>query len=224
MKAIRNTVAVFVMILLSAHMVLGQDLSKYRTFSLGTSLANVLKQLRPNSYETTLIQQRPAVIQETTFCLMDFTSSGEKVDPVSEIVFSFYNGKLHRMVVIYDQHATEGLTPEDMVQTVSTLYGTATRPATEIILPTRHSYESREKVIAQWEDSQNSVNLFRSGLLGSFGLVVLSKRVNEEAEAAITESLHLDKKEAPQKEIERQKKEADDIERARQKNRKTFHP
>jgi hypothetical protein len=185
-------VTVFVMILLSAHLVLGQDLSKYRTFSLGTSLADLSKQLGPNSYETTLIHQRPAVIQETTFRLLGFSTSGEKVDPVSEIVFSSYNGKLYRMVVIYDQHATEGLTAEDMVQAVSALYGTATRPATEINFSTKHSYESREKVIARWEDSQNSVNLFRSGILGSFGLVVLSKRVNAEAEAAITESVRLD--------------------------------
>ena len=224
MKAIRTTVTVLVMILFSAHLVLGQDLSKYRTFSLGTSLADLSKQLGPNSYETTLIHQRPAVIQETTLRLWGFSSSGEKVDPVSEIVFSSYNGKLYRMVVIYDQHATEGLTAEDMVQAVSALYGTATRPATEINLPMKRSHESGEKVIARWEDSQNSVNLFRSGILDSFGLVVLSKRVNAEAEAAITKSIRQDEKEAPQKEIERQKKEADDLELARQKNRKTFHP
>lgn len=224
MKAIRTTVTVLVMILFSAHLVLGQDLSKYRTFSLGTSLADLSKQLGPNSYETTLIHQRPAVIQETTLRLWGFSSSGEKVDPVSEIVFSSYNGKLYRMVVIYDQHATEGLTAEDMVQAVSALYGTATRPATEINLPMKCSHESREKVIARWEDSQNSVNRFRSGILDSFGLVVLSKRVNAEAEAAITISIRQDEKEAPQKEIERQKKEADDLELARQKNRKTFHP
>ena len=36
------------------------------------------------------------------------------------------------MVVIYDQHSTEGLTAEDMVQAVSAQYGAATRPATEI--------------------------------------------------------------------------------------------
>lgn len=224
MKAIRNKVTVLVMILFSAHLALGQDLSKYRTFSLGTSLADLSKQLGPNSYETTLIHQRPAVIQETTLRLWGFSSSGEKVDPVSEIVFSSYNGKLYRMVVIYDQHATEGLTAEDMVQAVSALYGTATRPATEINLPMKRSHESGEKVIARWEDSQNSVNLFRSGILDSFGLVVLSKRVNAEAEAAITKSIRQDEEEAPQKEIERQKKEADDLELARQKNRKTFHP
>ena len=223
MKAIRNTVTSLVMILLSAPLVLGQDLSKYRTFSLGTSLADLSKQLGLNAYETTLIHQRPAVIQEVTFWLVGLSSSVER-DPVSQIVFSFYNGKLYRMVVIYDQHTTEGLTAEDMVQAVSALYGAATRPATEISFPTKAVYDSKEKVIARWEDSQNSVNLFHSGTLDSFGLVVLSIRLDAEAEAAIIESVRLDKNEAPQKEIERQKKEADELEVARQKNKKTFHP
>lgn len=38
------------------------------------------------------------------------------------------------------------------------------------------------------------------------------------------EAVRLDKKEAPQKEIERQTKEADDLEIARQKSKKTFQP
>ncbi len=45
-----------------------------------------------------------------------------------------------------------------------------------------------------------------------------------EAEAAIIESVKLEKEEAPQKEIERQKKEADDLEVAREKNKKAFRP
>ena len=39
-----------------------------------------------------------------------------------------------------------------------------------------------------------------------------------------SESVKLEKQEAPQKEIERQQKEADDLEVARQKNRKIFLP
>ena len=46
----------------------------------------------------------------------------------------------------------------------------------------------------------------------------------EEAEAAIIESAKLDKEEGPQKEVDRQKKEAENLEVARQISRKTFHP
>ena len=220
----RNVLISLGLILLTAPLIWAQDLSKYRTFSLGTSLAEVSKQLGPD-FKPTLIHQRPAVIQEITFWLMGGSSQSRgKVDPVSQILFSFYNGTLYRILVIYDQRATEGLTAEDMVQAVSAQYGSATRPDTDISFPTKAFYESKEKLIARWEDSQNSVNLFRSGTLDSFGLVLLSKRLDAEAEAAIIESVKLEKEEAPQKEIERQKKEADDLELARQKNKKTFHP
>jgi hypothetical protein len=37
-------------------------------------------------------------------------------------------------------------------------------------------------------------------------------------------SVKLEAQEEPQKEIDRQKKETDDLEAARQKNRKLFHP
>jgi hypothetical protein len=220
---LRKSVIALGLILLTAPLIWAQDLSKYRTFSLGTSLAEVSKQLGPD-FKPTLIHQRPAVIQEVTFWLMGSSQSRGKVDPVSQILFSFYNGTLYRILVIYDQRAIEGLTAEDMVQAVSALYGSATRPDTDISFPTKAFYESKEKLIARWEDSQNSVNLFRSGTLDSFGLVLLSKRLDAEAEAAIIESVKLEKEEAPQKEIERQRGKADDLEVARQQNKKTFKP
>lgn len=224
MKIMRNIVISLAVIVLAAPLISAQNLSKYRTFSLGTSLAALSKQLGSNSFsETTLLHQRPAVIQEVKLSLLG-SSSRRKPDPVSDMLFSFYNGTLYRILVIYDQHATEGLTAEDMVQALSAQYGTATRPDTEIAFPTKVFYQSKEKIIARWEDSQNSVNLFRSGTLDSFGLVLLSKRLDAEAEASIVASVKLEEEEAPQKEIERQKKEADDLEALRQKNKKTFQP
>src|SRR2546422_7620867 len=44
-----------------------------------------------------------------------------------QVFFSFCNGELYRILVTYDRHATQGLTAEDMIQAVSTKYGTATR-------------------------------------------------------------------------------------------------
>ncbi len=38
------------------------------------------------------------------------------------------------------------------------------------------------------------------------------------------EAVKLDAREGPQREAERQKKQTDDLEAARQKNRKIFHP
>jgi len=227
MKTIRHTVTSLVMILLSAPLIYGQDLSKYKNFSLGTSFAELSKQLGPYSHDTSIILQRPAVIQEMTSWSVGSSRPSEQpkqLDPVSEIIFGFYNGELYRIEVTYDQHATAGLTAEDMVLAVSALYGTATRPAAEINFPTKGLLNSDEKIIARWEDSENSANLFHSSILGSFGLVVLSKHVDAEVEAAMIESAKLDKEEAPQKELDLQKKEADSLEVARQISRKTFQP
>jgi hypothetical protein len=213
------------MILLSAPLIYGQDLSKYRNVSLGASLAQVSKQIGANSSGPSLIHERPAVIQElTSWSMSSSLRSSEQSDPAPRMLFGFYNGELYRIEVTYDQRATAGLTDEDMVEAVSALYGTATQPATEIYSPMKTSEGSKEKVIARWEGSQNSVSLFRSSSLEYFGLILLSKRVDAEAEAAIIESAKLDKEEAPQKEAEQHKKEADSLELERQSSLKTFHP
>src|SRR5713226_8898236 len=219
MKIVRSVGIPLVMILLSAPLIRGQDLSKYRGFSLGMSLPELSTQVDLRPLQTKVIQKHPAVIQE--FNSSDYSL---QADSVGQIFFSFYNGGLFRILVTYDRDATHGLTAEDMVQAISTKYGTATRPAGEISFPTNELYRSTQKVIARWEDSQYSINLVRSRFLNSFALVMFSKRLDAQADAAIAESIKLEGQGDPQKEIGRQKKETDDLEAARQKNRKIFRP
>ncbi|HEY4682231.1 MAG TPA: hypothetical protein VIH17_03165 [Candidatus Acidoferrales bacterium] len=224
MKITRNLAIFLLMILLSAPLIHGQDLSKYRNFSFGMSLVELSKRVNLNPLQTKLIHKRPAVIQEFTWWPRESSDSSLQADSVWQVFFSFYNGELYRILVTYDRQAAEGLTAEDLVQAISAQYGTATRPAAEISFPTNELYRSTEKVIARWEDSQYSISLFRSSFLNSFGLVMFSKRLDGQAEAAIAESVKLEGQEDRQKEIERQKKEAGNLEVARQKNRKTFRP
>ncbi len=224
MKMMRRVVISVVMILLSAPLIYGQDLSKYRNFSFGMSLVELSKQIDSQPLHTKLIHKHPAVIQELAWWPRDSSDSSLQADSVRQVFFSFYNGELYKILVTYDRHATQGLTAEDMIQAVSTKYGTTTRPEAQISFPTNELYRSTEKVIARWEDSQYSINLFRSSLLNSFGLVMFSKRLDGQAEAAIAESVKLEGREDLQKESDRQKREADNLEVARQKNRNTFHP
>ncbi len=225
MKITRNLAISILMILLSARLIHGQDLSKYRNFSFGMSLVEISNQVDLKPLQTKLIHKHPAVIQDLTWWPRDSSGSSLQAgSSVWQIFFSFYNGELYRILVTYDRHATEGLSIEDMVEAISAQYGTATRPDAQISFPTNELYRSTEKVIARWEDSQYSFNLFRSSFLNSFGLVMFSKRLDSQARAAIAESIKLEGQENPQKEIERQKKEADNLEVARQKNRKTFRP
>jgi hypothetical protein len=53
---------------------------------------------------------------------------------------------------------------------------------------------------------------------------MFSKELDAQIRAAVAASIKLEGEEDRQKEIERQQEEADDLEVARQKNRKTFRP
>ena len=225
MKMIRSLISSLFLILLSAPSIYGQDLSKYRNFSFGMSLVELSKQVDSQPLHTKLIHKRPALIQEVTWWPRESSGSSLQAEPVWQVFFTFYNRELYRILVTYDRHATEGLSDEDMVQAISAQFGTATRAAAaEISFSTNELYRSTEKVIARWEDSQYSINLIRSGFLNSFALVIFSKRLDAQAEAAIAEIVKLEGQEDPQKEIERQKKEAAKLEVTREKNRKTFRP
>lgn len=224
MKMIRKLAISVVLVLLTTPLLSAQDLARYRKFALGTSLAALSKQIGQDSHQTTLIHQSPAVIQELKYWPVETSYSAVPVEPVSQILFSFYNGELYRIAVTYDQNAIEGMTENDMVRAVSARYGTGTRLYPEIDFPAHDPYMSSEKIVARWEDPQSLVTLFHASGSDSFGLLVLSKRLDAEAEAAIAESVKLDEQQAPQKEIDRQKKVADDLDIARQKNMKTFRP
>jgi hypothetical protein len=212
MKMMRSVGISLVMTLLSAPLVRGQDLSKYRDFRLGMSLPELSSQVDLRPLQTKLIQKHPAVIQELTCWPGGSSDYSRQTDSVWQIFVSFYNGKLFRILVTYDQDATRGLTAEDMVEAISTKYGAPTQPVGEISFPTNELYKSTQKVIARWEDSDYSINLVRSRVLNSFSLVMFSKRLDAQAEAAIPKS------------FDRQNKETDDLEAARQKSRKIFHP
>jgi len=224
MNTIRNSILCLSALFLTASLLHGQDFSKYRDFSLGMSLPKLSGQVDLRPLQTKLIQRHPAVIQELTCWPGGSSDYSRQTDSVRQIFFSFHNGELFRILVTYDHDATHGLTAEDMVQAISTKYGTPTRPVGEISFPTNELYRSTEKVIARWEDSQYSINLVRSTFLNSFALFMFSKRLDAQVEAALAKSIKLEGQEEPQKEIDRQKKETDDLEAARQKNRKIFRP
>ena len=218
-------------LVLSTPLIHAQDLSKYREFQFGMNLVAVAKQADVKPSEARVIHQRPAVIQELEWRPRRFLASSSQEDPVKEILFSFYNGELFRMLVNYDLHKTEGLTDEDMVEAISAKYGIATRPAAKITLllsSSFHVYNDSEQVIARWENSQYSFNLFRSSYQPAFGMLVISKPLDGVARAAIVEAIRLDEQEAPQREIDRQKKQEEESrvaqEKARPGNKVNFRP
>jgi hypothetical protein len=223
-------------VVFSAPSIYSQDLSRYREFQFGTGLPAVAKQAHLKLSEARAIHQRPAVIQELAWEAHGYLSSSPRSDAVKDILFSFYNGELFRMVVIYDPDRIAGMTVEDIVEAVSAKYGTATRPVAEIVLSSTQFYtggeklisDRSEKVIARWEDTQYSFNLIQPVYKSTYGMVMYSKRVDALARAAIVEAIRLDEQEAPQRETERQKKKDDENrvqqEKDRRANKAPFRP
>ena len=207
-----------------------QDLSKYREFQFGMDLVAVAKVTGMKPSEARTIHERPAMIQELEWRPQLFLGGPSlQTDPVQEVLFSFYDGELFRIVVSYDRDRTEGLTNDEMIEAISARYGTATRPEAKTIRFSSSSvYNDSAKVIALWENSQYSFNLFLSSYQPTLGLVGFSKRLDVLAGASIAEAIRLDEKEAPQREIERQDKQdekdrAEEV-KARLTNKPNFRP
>ena len=224
MKTLRSLILCLVVLLLTAPLLRAQDLSKYRHFTLGMNLTNLLEHSEQKMSDVKTIHGRPALIQELNWWPPNVSGTSLRSDSVEQIFFSFYNGELFKISVTYDRTATEGLTEADMVKAISAKYGPATIAAPEIESAMNDRYDAKQKPVASWEDAQYSSSLVRSSFNDVLGLVVFSKRANAQAELAIAEAVKLDEQEGPKRETERQKKQVDDLEVARQKNQKSFRP
>jgi len=224
MKPLRSSIICLVVLLLSAPLLRAQDLSKYRHFTLGMNLTKLLERTNQRIADVKMIHSRPALIQELTWWPPDVPGTSLRSDSVEQILFSFYNGELYKISVTYDSRSMEGLTEEDMVKSISAKYGPPTYVALAIDYATNDRYGVTQTPVASWEDAQYSFNLARSSFTDHLGLVIYSKRVSAEADLAIAEAVKLEQQEGPQKEADRLKKQTDDLETARQKNRKLFRP
>jgi hypothetical protein len=224
MKTLRNSILWLGVVLLASPVLRAQDFSKYRGFSLGTSVATVLKQTEKRPIDVKVIHARPALLQELTWWPPAVPGASYRADSVEQMLFSFRDGELYKISVTYDTTSTQGLTADDMVKSISAKYGPATLVETAPDSSLAERYGDSDKSVASWEDSQNFFKLVHSPYTNRFGLIIFSKRANADAELDIANALTLEKQEKPQREADLKKKEADDLEAARQKNQKAFRP
>jgi len=201
-----------------------QDLSKYRNFQFGMRLESVAEQINVGVSAARTTHQRPAVIQTLQWDQFSYSDFAGKDRSVRSIRFDFYNGELFKMVVTYDLGGTEGLTTEDMIEAISSVYGPATNPEKTIAVSRSAFYEDKQKVLACWEDAQYSYNLFRSAYGNVFGLVATSKQLELAAADASKEAERLDKLEAPAKELAQQLKQDEERRAAQEKARLISKP
>ena len=206
-----------------------QQLSKYRGYVLGTSVASVVKISAARHSDSRTLHERPAKIQELAWRAPSTGSAAEKTDPVRDVLFSFYDDKLYRIVVTYDRDRTEGLTNDDVVESIAGTYGPPLLPHVKPAfspLPTGALGET--VVVARWEDDASMLTLTRGTYWPQFQLVLISKTLNPLALVAIKDALRLEKQEAPQRELDQRRQEAADAgiasRKARVVNKAAFRP
>ena len=133
------------------------------------------------------------------------------------------------LVVDYDRDRTAGMTDVDMIEAISTTYG----PPSKTPVKNTGAVISRVEAdsgtpVARWGDADYSVVLYRGSYRSAFRLIVTSPRLEALTRTADAQAILLDEREAPQREIVRQKKEAEDArvaeEKARTVNKAAFRP
>jgi hypothetical protein len=199
-----------------------QDRSRYRDFALGGTLSSVSGLTKVAVSEAKTIHQRPALTQELQWRPSYFAtgSTAPQSDPVQQIVFSFYNDQLFKLVINYDRQRTDGLTDADMIEGLSTAYGPPLAPGPKKSrVATSQMEDEFGTAIARWGDTDYTVVLYRASYAADFRVVVISPRLDALARTADAQAVKLDEREAPQRETARQKKAEEDSRIAQEKSR-----
>jgi hypothetical protein len=229
MTSIRVIAVASVGALLYSQHLAAQTPFQYREYALGSSVASVVKISKTREEATETLHERPARIQEHEWRAPYVSSGTELADPVRDVLFSFYDDQLYQIVVTYDRDRMEGLTSDDVIESISATYGLPllrhARAAQKMPLA---DLGAETTVVGQWEDAGSVLTLTRDTYSPQFQLVLISKSLNARARVAIREALRLDIQEAPQRERDLHTKKAADARAASQKarvvNKAAFKP
>jgi hypothetical protein len=222
---VRGVVCLAVGTLLTANLLHSGDLSRYREFQFGMDLATVARLTQLDPSRAKVIHRRPAVLEEIEWRPLGIISIS---DPLLESIFSFYDGGLYRVFTTYDLHKTDGLTVDDITQSLIGLYGNTTVHPAATITVSSYLGPDNAAVLAQWDSEEYSLSLVRLSYQARFGLVWLSKRTDNTAREATAAATLIEAQEAPQREADLRKEQAEtertDREKARLANRPNFRP
>jgi hypothetical protein len=216
-------------IAMSSQAFIAQEAFRYRDFQLGSNVASIVKLTGSSSSGAKTIHTRPALMQDLEWRPRNYSGGASPlVDPVDLMLFRFYDDQLFMVVVDYDRRRTAGMSPADMIAAVSATYGPVSQvPSRRLGTPTVQ-YGFPDTPLGVWGNAEYSITLLRVPYPESFRLVVASTRLENLAYTASAAAVRLDKAEAPQREIDRQKTEATDLaaaqEKAKSDNKAQFKP
>jgi len=229
MTGIRAVTIASVALALGAVPLSAQELSRYRGYALESNVATVAKLAGARDSDVRTTYRRPARIQQLEWRAPYVFSGTDHADPVHDIQFSFLDDQLYRVVVSYVRERMEGLTIDDLVQSLAATYGPpSSSPVAGARGTPRIDMLDETIVVARWENAGSLLSLTRTVYSPQFQLVLVSKPLMARAGAAIKEALRLDTVEAPQRALDQIKQAAADAdvasEKARVLNKPAFRP
>jgi hypothetical protein len=203
-------------LVLSAQLVSAQDLSRYRDYVLGSSVASVAAASGVRAADARTLHHRPATIQELEWRTPYVSSDAVMPDPVRGAVFAFVDDALYQIVVRYERERTDGLTNADVIEPLTAIYGAPLLKPRSTQAPVG---APDTLLLARWESADSSVALVRGSYSPEYQLIFNATALTTRARDAIRESGRLNAVEAPRREQERRKQELADIDAARARSR-----
>ena len=117
----------------------------------------------------------PALLQELDWRPSYLAHGSASLDPIRQMVFSFYDDQLYRIVIDYDRERTHGMKDADIIEAVAVTYGMPSKAAMKNApAPAQFVGEVGES-IARWHDDAHSVILYRSPYTLQFRLIVTAR-------------------------------------------------
>jgi hypothetical protein len=206
----------------SSSPVAAADPGTYREFRLGASTADVIARADAAPRDLKTLHARPALLEELSW-RPPYTSrlDSDGGDSVAGIVFSFVDDQLFKIAIDYDRSRTEGLTKEDLIASLTAVYGP--RSTTAVSPRPQSALDSLDTptVLARWRQGDTSITLQQSPYSGGFGLVILSVPLDALARKAQATAVTIDAREAPAREAARAKAQAEADKAAAEKTRTT---
>jgi hypothetical protein len=205
------------------------ELTRYREFTLGSSLPSVTAVTKTAERDLKTIHSRPAMLQQLEWRPRYMTGAPVPGrDSIDRVVFEFVDNQLFKMSISYARDRTNGLTNADMVDSLIAVYGAPSSPSKQPVSPGSDYSSEGTVVIAEWRQADATVALRHASYGEAFALVITSLSLDAIARKAQATAVILDEREAPAREAAQEKKRADDVRRAdelaRSANKKVFQP
>lgn len=205
------------------------DQLQYREYALGATLAAVADASGTPVTEAKTLHERPARVQELRWRAPYVAADAVGADPVRDMVFTFCDDQLYQVVVTYERTRVEGLTDNDVIESLSTLYGPPAPPRRKPRSGPYDADDSTDSVtVARWEGTDSSLVLLRGTFSQGLQLRLTSNAMAARARTVIASAIRLDASEAPQRELAEQQKRAAAASageaKARALNKATFRP